>query len=56
MVNEVELYSLRGKSKVQTMVLGSETDEREGSNMCIDDRISFTTQDDERRALKVKSN
>ena len=59
MVKDVELYSLRGKSKdskVRTMVLGSETDEREGSNMCIDDRISFTTQDDERRALNVKSN
>ena len=59
MVNDVELYSLRGKSKDSkfgTMVIGSETDEREGSNMCIDDHVSFTTQGEERRALKVKSN
>ena len=59
MVNDVELYSMRGKSKdekVRTMVLSSELDEREGSNMCIDDHVSFTTQGEDRRALKVKSN
>ena len=59
MVNDVELYSLRGKSKgkkLRTVVVGSEEDEREGSNMSIDDHVSFTTQVDEQRVLKAKSN
>ena len=37
------------------MVLGSEVDDREVSNMCVDDHVSFTTQGDD-RVNKVRSN